>query len=82
MDWCLLVRGALTVGQGVVADVVRRGVHVHPEDGGDGGGLVRVVVVVGVHGALHGDRPGDVDQEERDGAGHVHDAAAVAADEQ
>lgn len=35
-----------------------------------------------MHGALHGDGPRDVAQQQRDGAGEVHDATAEAAHEQ
>ena len=74
--------GRLTVGEGVVAHVVAGRVRVDEEERGNVGRVVGRPRVLGRLGALHGDGPRDVTEQEADGAHEVHDAAADLDDEQ
>ena len=71
----------LTVGQGVVTHVVARRVRVNEEEGSDVGPVVGLINRLTMHGALHGNGPRDVAEQQADGAGHVHDTTSDAGDE-
>lgn len=72
----------LTVGQGVITHVIARRVHVDEEEGGDVRPVVGCPIRLACHGALHGDGPCDIAQQQADGAGHVHDTTSDTGDKE
>jgi hypothetical protein len=72
----------LTVGQGIIADVVTGSVREDEEDGCDGRVRVRVAGVLCSDGLLHRHSPCDIATEQTDRTRQVHGTTAESSDEQ
>jgi hypothetical protein len=72
----------LTVGEGIVANVVAGRKGKVEEQSSDAGSLVREIPVLGELNALERDGHGDEAREHEQGRGHVHDATGEARDDE